>query len=87
MMHFDPTSNFIKKYKKLSEKERVKFNERMEIFSKDEFNLILKNHKLHGEYDGYRSINITSDLRVIYKKIGENHYLLHIIGIHSELYE
>lgn len=58
----------------------------MSNFIADEFSPLLKNHKLHGEYDGFRSINITSDIRLIYRKMANNHYLLQQIGTHSELY-
>lgn len=78
---------FKKSFARFSKKEKIKFYERMDIFSNDEFDYLLKNHKLHGEYDGFRSINITGDTRVIYRKISENNYLLQAIGTHSELYE
>ena len=72
-MNLEYSSVFKKGFKKLPKKDKMKFGERMDIFSSDEFHSLLKNHKLHGEYDGYRSINITSDIRVIYKKISENY--------------
>lgn len=85
-MNFGRTTSFEKGFTKLSKKEKVKYDERIDIFTNDEYNPILKNHKLHGEHDGYRSINITSDIRLIYRKISKDHYILHLIGTHSELY-
>mgnify|MGYP001560700714 CR=1 FL=1 len=85
-MNFELSSHFEKGYKKLPKKIQNKVGERLEVFENDEFDSILKNHKLHGEYDGFRSINITSDIRIVYRKISNNHYLLHQIGTHSELY-
>jgi mRNA-degrading endonuclease YafQ of YafQ-DinJ toxin-antitoxin module len=41
---------------------------------------------LHGEYSGYRSINITGDLRVIYEPLGKNTVQFVIIDTHSNLY-
>lgn len=77
--------NFKKHYKKLTESQKRKFKERRDLFMQDEFNPVLNNHALRGKYQGYRSINITGDLRVIYKKeLGD--VLFVAIGSHSNLY-
>lgn len=85
-MYFSRSTYFVKSFKKLSKKDKIWFVERMNLFENDEYNPILKNHKLHGEYREYRSININGDIRVIYKKMSEFTYLLYGIGTHSELY-
>lgn len=85
-MYFTKTSQFKKSFARLSNKEKVKFNERMSIFIFDQYSPILNNHKLHGEYADYRSVNITSDIRLVYRNISKEHVLLHRIGTHSELY-
>lgn len=85
-MFYSYTSRFKKNFKKLSTKEVVKYDEKMSIFIEDEYNPLLSNHKLHGEYGGFRSINITNDIRVIYKQLGKDIYLLHDIGTHNQLY-
>lgn len=77
--------NFKKQYKKLSESEKKKFKERRDLFLQDEFNPILNNHSLKGKYQGYRSINVTGDLRAIYKR-ETNVAIFVIIGSHSRLY-
>lgn len=59
---------FEKDFKKLSLKQKEKFNQRLTIFEKDQFEPILNNHALIGKYLGCRSINVTGDLRAIYKK-------------------
>ena len=77
--------DFEKQYSKLRESEKKKFKQRRDIFLGDEFNPILNNHCLKGKYLGYRSINITGDLRVIYIK--DNNITLFVsIGSHSDLY-
>jgi addiction module RelE/StbE family toxin len=86
-MNIDYSSSFKKRYKKLSKKIQDKFDERILVFEKDENDYILKNHKLHGEYNGYRSINITSDIRAIYRIVSDQNYYFVAIGTHSELYE
>lgn len=81
------SSNFNKKIKKIPTKIVDKFFERLELFKQDKFNPILGNHKLHGEYEGYRSINITGNFRAILKHIDENTVVFSDIGTHPELYE
>lgn len=77
--------NFKKTYKKLTEPQKKKFKERRNLFMINEFDPILNNHALSGEYVGYRSINITGDLRVLYKKNGD--FVTFIkIDSHSNLY-
>lgn len=77
--------NFKKQFNKLTESQKKKFRQRRDIFLQDEFNPILNNHALKGEYQGYRSINISGDIRVIYKKTSED-ILFIAIGSHSSLY-
>lgn len=77
--------NFERGYKKLTSNEKKKFKERRDLFLQDEFNPILNNHALKGNYLGYRSINVTGDLRVIYKR-EENLVIFVAINSHSNLY-
>ena len=87
--------DFEKQYRKLKEREKKKFKQRRDLFLQDEFNPILNNHSLKGKYQGYRSINITGDLRAIYKRSlqGQGPYrrdrqtvIFVAIHIHSNLY-
>lgn len=78
--------NFEKGYKKLNSKQKKKFKERRDLFLKDEFHPVLNNHQLKGDYLGFRSINITGDLRAIYKKEGDNIAVFLLIDSHSNLY-
>lgn len=78
--------NFEKEYKKLNKKEQDKFKERISIFIKNPFDITLNNHLLKGKYKGYRSINITGDLRAIYKLLKKDNYIFVSINTHSELY-
>ena len=77
--------NFEKGYKKLASGEKKKFKERRDLFLQDEFNPILNNHALKGNYLGYRSINVTGDIRAIYKR-EQNLAIFVVIGSHSNLY-
>ncbi len=78
--------DFAKDFKKLPSKTKKKFQDRLTLFEKDEFQLVLNNHALKGIYQGYRSINVTGDIRAIYKKSSENTIFVKI-GSHSKLYK
>ncbi len=84
-MRIDYHKNFTKQYKKLSSKFQSKFNERLKIFVANPITPELNNHALHGEYLGYRSINITGDLRAVFE-IQDNAIKFLFIGNHSNLY-
>lgn len=77
--------NFKKQFNKLTESQKRKFRERRDIFLRDEFNPILNNHALKGKYQGYRSINVSGDIRAIYLKRSEE-IIFAAIGSHSKLY-
>lgn len=76
---------FQKHYLKLTPSQQKKFKERGNLFLQDEFNPTLNNHALKGNYLGYRSINVTGDLKVIFKKNGDDVVFV-AIGSHSKLY-
>lgn len=78
--------NFKKQYKKLGDGKRRRFKERRDLFLKNPFHPLLNNHALHHPYEGYRSINITGDLRAIYEEVppGIAHFIE--LGTHPELY-
>jgi len=78
--------NFEKKYKKLPAKLKCKVKARNKLFSEDPFDPILNNHALQGKYSGYRSINVTGDLRIIYRLLGTSVALFVDIDSHSNLY-
>ncbi len=84
-MRFVLHKKFRKLYAKLRESEKQKFKERRNLLIIDPFNSVLNNHFLHGKYDGYRSINITGDLRAVFKITGDV-IIFVTIGTHSDLY-
>ena len=84
----DYSKKFIKSLKKAPNKIQIAFRNRLEIFLSDKFHPILNNHSLSGEYQGYRSINITGDWRAIFRERGsEDTVYFVIIGTHSNLYK
>ena len=77
--------DFTKDFKKLSPKIKEKFKDRLTLFEKDEFNPVLNNHSLKGKYLGYRSINVSGDIRAIFKSDFQS-ALFVAINKHSNLY-
>ena len=76
---------FKKSLKKQPRKIQLKFKEKFFIFEDNQFHYSLNNHALTGKLQGWRSINITGDIRVHYVEIG-NEIVLMDIGSHAELY-
>lgn len=85
-MEFERGRVFKRQYKKLDRSLRNKVAERLHLLGSDEFNPLLRNHQLTGEYEGFRSINITGDWRLVYRRIGTNTYQLRAIGTHHQLF-
>ena len=79
--------DFKKRYKKLHDEERRRFQKRRDLFLKNPVHPLLNNHPLHGAYRGYRSINVGGDLRVIYEEIDHFTAQFILIDTHSNLYE
>lgn len=79
--------NFDKQYKRLTKQQQEKTRERLEIFLDNPYDALLNNHSLKGKYTDYRSINITGDVRAVYKFITENESIFVAIDSHSNLYK
>ena len=86
MKTFSYSQRFKKNLKKLDKKIIKAFKIRFGIFQENEYANILNNHPLRAEYADCKSINITGDYRMVYKRI-DNLYILIDIGTHSQLYE
>lgn len=78
------------KLKKQNVRIRKSFKIRITIFSKNPHDPQLRNHSLKDQWKGHRSINITADLRAIYKELREDEEIIAYfvaIGTHRELYK
>lgn len=84
-MNISSNKDFEKDYKKLPDKVQKRFKERILLFREDPFDPILNNHALKGKYSGYRSINVTGDLRAIFKIAGKD-VIFAALDSHSNLY-
>ena len=78
--------HFEKRYSKCPRKVQDAFKEKRNLFLENIDNPLLGVHMLHGEYKGYKSFNVTGDIRVLYKEVKEEVFLFVDIGSHSELY-
>ncbi|HMO77782.1 MAG TPA: type II toxin-antitoxin system mRNA interferase toxin, RelE/StbE family [Candidatus Paceibacterota bacterium] len=78
--------NFKKALKKQPGNIQNKFFECLDIFVEDQFSYQLNNHALSGKFKGWRSINITGDVRVHYRE-EERAIILLDIGTHAQLYK
>jgi len=77
--------NFKKQFKHLPKNIQNKFGIRLAIFLSEPYSMELNNHSLSGEWRGYRSIDITGDIRAVYRI--ENEINLFVaIGSHNQLY-
>ena len=79
------TKRFSKDFKKLPHPIQIKVFERLSLFLINPDNPLLNTHDLNPPWQGYRSINITGDIRLIYRQEG-SFYRLARVGSHSELY-
>lgn len=80
---------FFRQYKKANIRIRGSVDEKIKVFLKDPDDPQLDNHQLKDEYLGYRSIDITSDYRAVYREtqIGEDVVAyFETLGTHEELY-
>jgi len=80
------SKNFEKAVKKLPKKIKYALKKRLCIFISNPFDPILNNHHLQGSLRHYRSINITSDHRLIYEEYRKDVIRLIDIDTHSNLY-
>ncbi len=77
---------FEKQFEKLPKNIQVRFQGQLELFYEDPFAIKLNNHSLKGKFTGHRSINVSPDIRAVYRIIDEQTCLFTSIGSHSELY-
>ncbi|MBI2097947.1 MAG: type II toxin-antitoxin system RelE/ParE family toxin [Candidatus Vogelbacteria bacterium] len=75
---------FLKNFKKLTKKIRVRFVERKNLFINEPFHPLLNNHSVDRVFPGCRSINVTGDYRAIFRQENDRVVFL-LIGTHGEL--
>lgn len=78
--------SFKKDFKKLPKQARSEFKRKRDFLVVNSAHPALHLHSLHGEWAGKWSINVTGNIRAIFKLQG-NIAIFVNIGTHSELYE
>ena len=81
-----PSKKFNKSFSKLSSKNQIKVYEKIGRFLDDPQDPSLRNHSLHGKWSSYYSIDITGNIRLIYRYEAKDRVILADIGSHSKLY-
>jgi addiction module RelE/StbE family toxin len=77
---------FDKKFQKLNPKIKILFKQKLKVFLDFPSHPSLNNHALKGLNVGSRSINITGDIRAIYKIVSKDAVEFSTIDSHSNLY-
>ena len=72
---------FKKYYKKLSEKQKILYKQRLGLLQTNYRHPLLKLHNLSGDLKGCYAFSLGGDLRV-----DKNHILLVKIGTHNQVY-
>jgi addiction module RelE/StbE family toxin len=85
-MRFTRSKRFIKQYQKLPAKIRVRADEKLILFVRNQFDPVLENHAPSGQYKNSRSISITGNFRLIYELTTPYSIRFLEIGTHHELY-
>jgi len=76
----------LKRIKKRDKKLFSKINKQLLLFANNPKHPSLRIHKLTGKNEPVWSISITMSIRMLYKIIGEDYYLMDI-GTHEEVYK
>ncbi len=85
---YDPL--FVKQVKKVNVRVRRSTKHKLLIFAQDPDSPELNNHSLSREWEGHRSIDITSDYRAIFEEVeidGETVAYFVALGSHKVLYK
>lgn len=77
---------FLRQYKKVPSRAQEQFYERLELWLENPTHPSLRIHTLKGKYTGYWSMNITGDIRALYREEGKEVVIFAFIGTHSQLY-
>jgi len=82
-------TRFRKNYKEADRHIKTAFEQTLELFFYQQ-DPSLRNHALRGKFVGYRSINVTDDVRAIFKvtQTGKKTIIIfHMLGTHEQLYK
>jgi addiction module RelE/StbE family toxin len=88
-MEIKYTKRFRDQYHKADKQIKAAFAQTVDLFLADPQHPLLRNHALQEKLAGFRSINVTEDVRAIFKenKSGTRRvFTFHMLGTHEQLY-
>lgn len=85
-MEYVLSKHFEKQFAKLPRNVKTKALVAFEMFVEDPEAVVLRNHALAGTWNGYRSINMTGNVRAVYTQVNKAVVRFVAIGTHGELY-
>lgn len=86
MIDVEFTRKFAKQFRKLPPKSQQQFDQRLELFLADQNHALLRRHALKGKHAGYYSIDVSGDLRAIFRYQTKDSVVFSLIGTHAHLY-
>ena len=85
-MQISYSARFEKQYRKLSAIVKLLAEEKEIIFRKDQFDVVLSTHKLHGKLKGFYAFSINNKYRIIFEFENTSNIKFHYVGTH-DIYE
>jgi mRNA-degrading endonuclease YafQ of YafQ-DinJ toxin-antitoxin module len=79
------STRFLRKAKKLREPQASMLRAVLRRFATDPRDPLLRTHKLKGDLDGYWSISVDDDLRVLLRWDGDDAFLVNL-GSHDQVF-
>jgi len=84
-MRVTASSRFLRRAKKLPEPQATMLRAALRRFAADPRDPLLRTHKLKGDLAEYWAFTVDDDLRVLFRWIGEEEFLVNL-GTHDEVY-
>ena len=78
------TENFVKSYRKLSEKEKKAVDSKLKIFAQNPFHPSLRTKKYKG-YDALFEMSVNMDIRILWRYEGNVIILMLDVGHHKQI--
>ena len=88
-MEIKYAKRFRDQYQKADKQIRAAFAQTLDLFLADPDHPSLRNHPLKKQFTGFRSIDVTADIRAVFKETTtgkRNVITFHLLGTHKELY-
>ncbi len=86
MKQVEYKKTFQKQFKKLHPNQKEQFFQRLHSFLTDSNHSNLRIHALKWRYIWYKSMNISWDMRALFREEWDRLVIFYMIGTHSELY-